>query len=915
MKRESASNSAKQQTTMRNKNRPVMTLQTLEPRLMLSTVPNDPLYPGQWHLNNTGQLDESLEQFGFPAQYGTPGDDISAEKAWDITTGSNDVVIGVLDTGMDITHPDLVNNVFTNTNEIPDNGIDDDGNGFIDDVHGWNFTDNNNDVTDYVGHGTHVAGIIGASGNNGTGLTGVNWNVKLLPLKIGIGATEGVSFEAAVAGIEYAVALKHQGVNIVAINGSFGGYSPTYDPIFDQALHDANDAGILFVVAAGNENANNDPNQNFPAKYSLNNPNVITVAATDNQDQLAFFSNFGQSSVNIAAPGVGVFSTWSRMVDDNGDGVPDQLAYNTISGTSMASPVVAGVLGLEAAANPTASMMQLKDALLNGVKPLPSLQDMLYDSPNKVSTGGRVDAFHAVLNIRNQLVGTDAYSAGNWTDVYGTQGALVVGAADTTPNYVNILLKDVDGQVVPAGGSPAVRGELLSASTTDVHALVNPNNPGDRVLGQLASDQTMNFDMNFTDGQIHRVTFYATDLQNLGRTQEFIVRDADSGMILAYQGLWDFQAGRYVSFDLSGHVLVQIHNTKPGADAIVNGIFFDPAPQDPSRFVKSDTTTGGDWRNQYGSQGAYIVGQADEFPSVVGVLLEGNATGRVLSSKRIATDPRALDNANVTDPRHMLGYFATPDSMTFDLHFKDADTHQVGLYLVDYERLGRAERIDILDASDNVVDSQLVSDFGQGKYLFWNLDGNMKIRITRLAGPDAVVSGFFFDTPPGSPAQFLSADRTTSGNWRGRYGFQSAVVLDEPEDYLPPFADVDVLPGNRSLQTVVPVTSDPRAPQLVHSLTNRTVSYLHTTTSMTLDINITDNQTHRFSIYALDWDRKDRAERIEMIDPTTGQVLTTNDIADFENGVYLSWNIRGHVQMRITRLAGPTAPISAYFFD
>jgi hypothetical protein len=425
----------------------------------------------------------------------------------------------------------------------------------------------------------------------------------------------------------------------------------------------------------------------------------------------------------------------------------------------------------------------------------------------------------------------------------------------------------------------------------------------------------MNFDMNFTDGQIHQVSFYAADVQNLGRTQEFVVRDADSGAILAYQGIWNFQPGRYVTFDLSGHVLVQVHNTKPGGDAIINGLFFDAAPQTPTPFVKEDDTTGGAWRNTYGSQGAYIVGQAGTFPPNVGVLLEGDATARMVASKDVSSDPRALDNVDVTNPNHMLGYFATQSSMTFDLQFKDSDTHQVGIYVADYEKAGRAERIDVLDSSGNVVDTQLVSNFSSGKYLFWNLSGDAKIRITRLAGPDAVVSGFFFDATPGGLAQFAGTNGTAQGNWRGQFGYSGAVVLGESGDALPAFADVDVLPGDHSLQTVVASTRDPRAPQTVKNLNNRTVSYLHTSSSMTLDIHITDNQIHRFTIYALDWDRQGRAERIEFLDPLTGQVLTGEDIANFDNGTYLSWNIRGDVQMRVTRLAGPTAPISAYFFD
>lgn len=894
-----------------NRRRSAVVLEALEPRLMLSVAPNDPMYGQQWYLNNTGQYAEDTNLAGASpqaAQTGTLSADINAQNAWTLTTGSHNVVVGILDTGLDITHPDLAANVFTNTVHTP---------GYTGDIHGWNFVDNSPDVTDYVGHGTNVAGIIGAVGNNGVGVSGINWNVSLLPLKIGIGDTDEVDISAAVKGLEYAVALKHEGVNIVAINASFGGQTLTYDPTFDQALHDAANAGILFVVAAGNDSASDDAGNFFPAKYSLNNPNVITVAATDNRDDLAFFSNYGQASVTVAAPGVAITNTWSRMVDDKGggfdgdqpDGIPDGQEYNTISGTSMATPMVTGIIALEAAADPNATMLQLKDALITSVHNLPSLQGGV------VATAGRVDAYHAVLNILNQYVDTDNSSAGNWLNNYGLQGEYVVGAASNVPSYVSLLLKDASGNLVPAGGTADVQGQIISPVTSDTHALQNPSNPSTRILGQIATDNTMTFDLDFTDNQIHRVSLYATDLQNLGRTEEITIRDAATGTLLNYQGLWNFQTGRYVTWDLSGHVLIQVHNTKPGGSAIVNGLFFDQAPQTANRFVKQDTTTQGRWQNSYGSEGSYIVGQGGDFPSLVGVDLQGNATGRMVTAKGVASSPVSLDNPSITNPTHMLGYFATPDSMTFDMHFTDGQAHQVGVYLADYENAGRAERIDILDSNGNVLDTRRVSNFSQGAYLFWNLDGNMKIRITRIAGPDAVVSGFFFDAPAGSPAQFLGSDRLTSGNWQGIYGFGGATVFGDQVDDPASFADVQILPGNNSIQTLVPFTTDPRAPQLVENAAVRQVTYLHTTGTMKLDVNITDNQIHRLTIYALDWDRKGRVERIDILDPSTGQVLSSQTLANFQNGAYLSWNIRGHVQVQVTRLAGPTAPISGYFFD
>lgn len=320
-------------------------------------VPNDPQYPNQYFLNNTGQAG------------GRAGADIRAQQAWTLQTGTR-VVIAVIDTGVNYNHPDLQNNIWTNTREIAGNGVDDDRNGFVDDIRGWDFANNDNNPLDDNRHGSHVSGIIAAQGNNGVGVSGVNWSAQIMPLKFMTATGSGTSANA-IRAINYAVA---NGARIS--NNSWGGGA------FSQALQDAitaaEGAGHLFVAAAGNASSNNDTTPSYPASYT--NANILSVAATTSSDGLATFSNFGARSVDVGAPGQGILSTVLGS------------ATATLSGTSMAAPVVAGVAGLVLAANSSLSVSALRNAILNSTDPVTALS-------GRTVTGGRVNAFRALQSI------------------------------------------------------------------------------------------------------------------------------------------------------------------------------------------------------------------------------------------------------------------------------------------------------------------------------------------------------------------------------------------------------------------------------------------------------------------------------------------------------------------------------------
>ena len=317
-------------------------------------TPNDPNFGIQWGHNNTGQTG------------GVPDADIDAPEAWDVTTGGSQVVVAVIDSGVDYNHPDLAANMWTNPGEIPGNSVDDDGNGRVDDVHGYDFFNNDADPMDDVGHGTHVAGIIGAVGNNNTGISGVAWNVKLMALKVG-GPT-GPNLSSAIQAVDYAVAM---GARIS--NNSYG--IGAFSDLFRQAIANADTAGHVFVAAAGNSSSDNDRFPAYPANFNV--PNIVSVAASDHNDSLAGFSNYGATTVDLAAPGDNIFST-----------LPNNL-YGAQSGTSMAAPQVAGVLALIAALRPSWGPDQLINQVL-------STTDRLVGMTGRTVTGGRLNAAAAV---------------------------------------------------------------------------------------------------------------------------------------------------------------------------------------------------------------------------------------------------------------------------------------------------------------------------------------------------------------------------------------------------------------------------------------------------------------------------------------------------------------------------------------
>lgn len=355
---------------------------------------NDRHFISQWGLHNTGQTN------------GVEDADIDAPEAWDVQTGDGSAIIGIIDTGVDYRHEDVTNNIWTNpgedawtdpNNPSTGNGIDDDGNGRIDDWKGWNFITETNNPMDDHGHGTHCAGIIGAEGNNDIGIAGVNWNVKIVPLKFLAASGEGTTSDA-IKAILYAIDM---GVDI--LSNSWGGSEESQ--ALRETIAQADEAGILFVAAAGNDGINTDVYPHYPSGYDLSN--IVSVASSDDEDKrslwgdggggggtgcgscgLTFYgdrrpyatpgSNYGATSVDLAAPGSGIYSTVLG-------------GYDSMSGTSMAAPFVAGVAGLLKIQYPALTHLEIKQVILQNT-------DHISDFEGKSVTEGRLNAFNAVTS-------------------------------------------------------------------------------------------------------------------------------------------------------------------------------------------------------------------------------------------------------------------------------------------------------------------------------------------------------------------------------------------------------------------------------------------------------------------------------------------------------------------------------------
>ena len=383
---------------------------------------------------------------------------IMAQPAWtNFTTGDGTVVVADIDTGVNYNHPDLAANIWTNPGEIPGNGIDDDHNGYVDDVHGIDTVNHDSDPMDDHGHGTHTAGTIGAVGNNGVGVVGVSWNVKILACKF-IAAGGSGTDAGAIECFNYITALKNRGINIRVSSNSWGAPRDStrhFPTTFKNAIDAAGNAGILNAFAAGNAGTNNDVTAFDPATFT--SPSIVAVAASDGFDDRAGFSNYGSTSVDLAAPGVSIRSTYGG-------------GYGDLSGTSMATPHVAGAAALLFAQKPSLTVSAAKSLLLENV-------DRVGQWTGLVASGGRLNVFGAALANSSNLPPTVSIAAP------------LNGATVTVPPAVSVTATASDSDGTVSAVAFYANGSLIGTGTSSPY-FVSWNAPtaGNYSLTAVATD-------------------------------------------------------------------------------------------------------------------------------------------------------------------------------------------------------------------------------------------------------------------------------------------------------------------------------------------------------------------------------------------------------------------------------------------
>lgn len=478
-------------------------------QLEASVVPNDPLYPDLW----------GMAESGGPA-------------GWDVARGTGLTVVAVLDTGVDYNHPDLAANMWRNPGEIPGNQLDDDGDGFVDDVFGFDFVNDDADPVDDNGHGTHCAGTIGAVGDNALGVVGVAWKTRVMAIKIMDAGGTGAMSDAAQA---VAYADRH---GAAVSSNSWGG--PGYSEVLRQMIRDT---GRLFVAAAGNANADNGVWPQFPAAFSTSVPTVVSVGANGPGGWRAGFSNYGATSVTLAAPGVSVLSLAT------GGG------YRYLSGTSMAAPHVAGALAVLLDHEPRLEPHEAVQRLKEGVVPAPGWYGLSQTGGNLSLPGlfPRRDGKTASA----AFTGADATTKGSWVGVYGTAGYRLAAG---------------DSWAAPAVPAPAW---VWAESTQDVRALRKPPPATDRLASCWYASGAFQAPVSVTGATPQRVTWYFLDWDRVGRQEWVEVFDAATGRLLDARIAYNFEDGLYLSWDVRGRVVFRFTNSAGSHNAVAAAVFFN----------------------------------------------------------------------------------------------------------------------------------------------------------------------------------------------------------------------------------------------------------------------------------------------------------------------------------------------------
>lgn len=705
--------------------------------LHLDLTPNDPRFM-------SGEL-YGLTKIGAPA-------------AWNTTTGNSSIVVGVIDEGVDKNHPDLLANIWTNPGEIAGNGIDDDGNGFIDDVNGYNFAANTGTIP-AENHATHVAGTIGAVGNNSVGVVGVNWQVRLMSLRF-ISSTNGSTSDA-IRACNYAKQMHDlwistggaKGANIRVLNNSYGGAG--FSQSFLDAIKSLNLAGILFVAAAGNVGGttlepNNDLVPHYPSSYDA--PNVIAVAATDANDALASFSHYGAQSVQLGAPGVSILSTFAN----------DTYAF--LSGTSMATPHVAGTAALLLAANPNLTLQQLKSLLIFNGDPVPALA-------GKTLTGRRLNAGNSLqalaendstapgtvvnlhLNSQNGRLLNVGWTASGDDGAVGQAALYQLSFTDTTTGAVIPLQSVIP---TPSGVTQALDVKVPYRHTSGTIKLREFDN-----VGNEGTPATLAVSVSLVDGDPYVTSLGSPAALTTGGTAQALIGDDKLKLNVPLGFTFPFFGENFSTVNIStnGNLFFSAPPTRPNGDAndvpssvvdlakykMISGLWDD---------LRTDRHAGDDvyivtpdanriifrWQGVTFGDGT----AATEFP--VNFEIELRSNGTILT--RYGSGQSAPTNTNLFPVVGISG--GEPDPYSIPSHTSEQLS----------TNLTNAQEVTFLPRANSVLSSVQLS---VSPFEVTESDGSVQVMITR-SGDTSTQASVDYTTTDGSATQ------------KGDYGFSAGRI-------------------------------------------------------------------------------------------------------------------------------------------
>ncbi len=490
----------------------------------------------------------------------------------------------------------------------------------------------------------------------------------------------------------------------------------------------------------------------------------------------------------------------------------------------------------------------------------------------------------------------DATTQGTWTGKYGADGYLIANDTSSAPAYATISFT-------------GAATYTWAASTSDVRALQASKGATSRIASTYYAGSNFTMDVNLTDGNTHRIALYLLDWDSTARSETISIVDAASNTVLDTETFSGFHNGEYAAWNVQGHVLIEVAKTG-GTNAVVSGIFFDPpALPTAAAYGGLDSATQGTWTGQYGGNGLLIANDLSSPPAYATVSLTGGLTYNWAAT---TTDARALQAASGSSAR-IASTFYSANTFTINVNLADGNTHKIALYLLDWDSTSRSETISVLDAASNaVLDTETFSGFHTGQYASWFVQGHVLIQVTRTGGANAVVSGIFFDPIVITSAQYVGPDSTTQGTWTGKYGVSGELIANDISN-LPGFAIVS-LTGDKPY-TWVASTSDVRALQTSSGSSTRIASTFYSASSFTINVNLTDGNMHKISLYLLDWDSNARSETVSIVDAESNTLLDVETYSSFNSGVWAVWNVTGRVVIQVMRTGGANAVVSGIFVD